>query len=284
MYTTWKMKKTVLDIEYIQKRAPFFKTRFGTYLLKKIFHWIDIDKVNQIHAKHCNLRGSAFTSAMLSDPMMDVRYKVHNKEILKQLPEGAFITVSNHPIGSLDGIILIDIFAAIRPDFRVMVNEILSLISAMEDNFVSVIPKTGDNQDANSRNINGIRLSLKQIKNGHPMGFFPAGAMSLYDKKHKKVRDLPWTHSVIRLIRKANVPVIPVYFDCVNSKFFYLLGRINWKIRVLRVAMEAFNKKGKTLHVYLGRPIPPEKIKSYQSDDDFADFLYDDTYNSKEKQ
>ena len=252
-----RMKKTVLDIDEVQRKVSFFKTRIGACLLKKLFHWTGMDKVNQIHANHYKLRGSDFTSAILNDPLMDVRYEVHNREILQQLPEGAFITVSNHPGGSLDGIILIDIFSSIRPDFRVMVNEILAHIAAMEDNFISVIPKTSDNQGSNKKNVNGIRLSYAQLKNGHPMGFFPAGAMSFYDKKQKKVKDLPWTHSVIRLIRKANVPVYPVYFDCINSGFFYRLGYINWKLRILRVAKEAFNKKGGTVHVYIGRPISP---------------------------
>ena len=276
------MKKNVLDIEDIQKKIPFLRSRLGAFLIKKIFHWIDIDKVNQIHSNHYELRGSAYTTAMLNDPLMDVKYEVHNKEILEQLPEGAFITISNHPIGSLDGIILIDIFAAKRPDFRVMVNEFLANISAMEDNFISVIPKTDDSTGGNNKNVNGIRLSLQQLRNGHPMGFFPAGAMSFYDRKQKRVRDLPWTHSIIRLIRKAKVPVIPVHFDCKNSNFFYFLGRINWKIRVLRVATEAFNKKGQTLHVYLGNPIQPENINSILNDDSLADFLYNHTYNTKE--
>ena len=78
------MKKTVLDLEEIQQIAPFFRTRLGAYLLKKIFHWADMDKVNRIHENHYKLRGSAFTSAMLSDPLMDVRYEVHNREILEQ--------------------------------------------------------------------------------------------------------------------------------------------------------------------------------------------------------
>ena len=275
------MKKTVLDIEDIQKKISFFKTRPGAYFLKKLFRWAAFDKVNHIHSNHYNLRGSAFTSAMLNDPLMDVSYEVHNREILEQLPDGAFITVSNHPIGSLDGIIRIDIFATVRPDFKVMVNEMLSYITAMEDNFISVVPKTDNNQGPNSKNTNGVRLSLSQIRNGHPMGFFPAGAMSFYNKKLKKVRDLPWTHSVIRIIRKANVPIIPVYFDCVNSGFFYRLGRISWKLRSVFVAREAFNKKGQTLHVYLGNPIPSETIISKLSDEDLANFLYNSTYDAK---
>ena len=115
------------------------------------------------------------------------------------------------------------------------------------------------------------------------MGFFPAGAMSFYDKKMKLVRDLPWTHSIVRLIRKANVQVIPVYFDCLNSKFFYWTGRISWKIRQFLVAIEAFNKKGRNLHVYLGQPIPSEKIQTIQDDSDLANFLYNSTYNTKDK-
>jgi putative hemolysin len=275
------MKKTVLDIEDFQRKSPLLKTRLGACFLKKIFHWMDIDKVNRIHASHCRLRGSAFTAAILNDPLIDVRYEVHNRKILRQLPPGAFATVSNHPIGSLDGIILTDIFASIRPDFRVMVNEVLAHISAMTDNFITVIPKTDDNTERNQKNVNGIRLSLSQLKNGHPVGFFPAGAMSFYNIKRKIVMDSPWTHGVIRLIRKAHVPVIPVYFDCLNSKLFYLLGRIHWKLRLLRVAKEAFNKKGQTLHVYLGAPIPPEKINQFADDTSLAHYLYQTTYEIK---
>jgi putative hemolysin len=275
------MKENVLDIEYFQRKNAFFKTRPGVYLLEKILHWTGMDLVNRIHARYYQLRGAAFTTAMLNDPLMNVRYEVHNREILQQLPGGAFITVSNHPVGSLDGIILADIFASRRPDFRIMVNEFLSHISAMEDNFIPVIPRTGDSQESSRRNVNGIRLSLEQLKNGHPVGFFPAGAMSFYDKKQKAVRDLPWTHGIIRLIRKANVPVFPVYFDCINSRLFYLLGRIHWKLRLLRVAKEAFNKKGRTLHVYLGNPLPPEKIARFEDDVALANFLYKSTYEVK---
>jgi putative hemolysin len=276
------MNPKVLDFKFFQEKAPVFKTRLGSWFLKKLFYWAEIDKVNKIHGNHCDLRGSAFTSAMLADPLMNVKYNVHNKEVLNTLPQGSFITVSNHPIGSLDGIILIDIFAKLRPDFKVMVNEILAHISAMSDNFISVIPRTGENQDPNQRNVNGIRLSLEQLHNGHPMGFFPAGAISFYNKKLEQVRDLTWGHSVIRLIRKAAVPVYPVYFDCLNSKLFYLWGTISWKLRLLCMAKEAFNKQGQTLDVHIGQPIAPEVIRDYRNDNELADFLCRTTYDSKQ--
>jgi putative hemolysin len=271
--------KKAYDIEYFQSVSPICNNKIVAFLVKKMMKWIDIEKVNEIYGRYCHLRGSAFTSAMLADPLMDVKYKIHNKERLDTLPEGSFITVSNHPIGSLDGIILIDIFASRRKDYKFMVNGILDNLEAMGDNFISVKPKTDNKITGNPANINGVRASLAWLKDGHPMGFFPAGAMS-FKNKNKQIRDLPWTHSVIRLIRKSNVPVYPIYFACQNTPFFYWLGKINWRIRTLRTATEAFNKRGKTLDIYIGQPIPPETIKQYTDDIELANFLYRSTYDS----
>lgn len=274
------MKKSVVDIDDLQKMVPFFKSRIGTWLGKLLIKWFSVDKVNRIHANHCHLRGAAFTSAILQDPLMDIKYQIHHAERLDTLPEGVFITVSNHPVGSIDGIILIDIMATRRPDFCVMVNGILTNIEAMEDNFIPVKPDS-NKKGADLRNVNGVRLSLERIKEGHPMGFFPAGAISFYDKQAKAIRDLPWTHSVIRLIRKTNVPVYPIHFDFANTRFFYWLGRISWKIRTLRIPAEAFNKKEKVLDVYIGEPIDLRLIRQIQDDTELARFLYEKTYNAK---
>ena len=236
------MKESVVDIHDLQEAAPFFKSRFGSFLGKVLIKWLSIDKVNKAHAHNCHLRGAEFTTALLNDP--------------------------------------IDIFASRRPDFKVMVNGVLTKIGAMGDNFVSVKPDS-NNQGANLKNINGVRISLQQLKEGHPMGFFPSGGIWMYNKKTKKIQDLPWTHSVIRLIRKAKVPVYPVYFDFLNSRFFYWLGRIDWRIRTLRIPAEAFNKRGRTVDVYIGEPVSPEEIQNIADDKDLAEFLYQRTYAAK---
>ncbi len=274
------MKKSVIDIHDLGEMLPFFKSKFGISLGKGLLKLFCVEKVNQVHSNSCHLRGAEFTSGLLKDPLINIKYRIHNEEILDHLPEGAFATVSNHPIGSLDGIILIDIFAARRPDFKVMVNGVLTKISAMADNFISVLPDS-NHQGANPKNINGVRLSLARMREGHPMGFFPAGAISFKNKKEKRICDHPWTHSVIRLIRKTNVPVYPVYFDFLNSKFFYFLGQIDWRIRTLRIPAEVFNKKGRIVDVYIGDPIPAEQIKAITDDNELADFLYTKTYGAK---
>ena len=274
------MKASVIDIYDLQEMASFFKSRFGTFLGKLLLKWLKIEKVNQAHSNSCHLRGAEFTSSLLKDPLIDIKYHLHNEEILDHLPDGAFVTVSNHPIGSIDGNMLIDIFASRRSDFKVMVNGVLTKIGAMEDNFVSVVPDS-KKQGPNIRNVNGVRLSLERLKEGHPMGFFPAGSISMYNKKTKKIQDLPWMLSVIRLIKKSKVPVYPVYFDFLNSNFFYWLARIDWRIRTIRIPAEAFNKRGRTVDVYIGEPISPEDILQFKDDNDLAEFLYKRTYDAK---
>ena len=274
------MKKTVVDIYDLQEMAPFFKGTIGTWLGKFLIRVLGVGKVNKVHARNCHFRGAEFTTALLKDPLIDLRYEVHNEEVLDHLPEGAFVTVSNHPIGSLDGIILIDIFASRRQDFKVMVNGVLTKIGAMDDNFISVVPDS-HKRGANPQNVNGVRLSLQRLKEGHPMGFFPAGAISFYNKDTKRVQDLSWAHSVVRLIRKSKTPIYPVYFDFLNSSFFYWLGRISWQIRTLRIPTEAFNKQGRKVDVYIGEPITPEEVAQIPDDKDLAKLLYARTYGAK---
>lgn len=274
------MKETVVDIDDLKELSPFFGTALGRLIGKAALKLFGVEKVNRVHKNSCQWQGAAFTTALLKDPEIDIKYQLHHAERLENLPEGAFITVSNHPIGSLDGIMLIDIMASRRPDFKVMVNGILSKIGAMKDNFIAVQPDT-KHQGGNSENMSGVKMCIRQLKEGHPLGFFPAGAMSFYDKKQKCVRDLPWTRSVIRLVQKANVPVYPVYFGFVNSKFFYWLGNVSWQLRTLRVIHEVFNKKGRTVDVYIGEPVPAETIRSFKSDAELGKYLYDLTYACK---
>lgn len=62
---------------------------------------------------------------------------------------------------------------------------------------------------------------------------------------------------------------------------FYWLGRIDWRIRTLRIPAEAFNKRGRTVDVYIGEPVSPEEIQNIADDKDLAEFLYQRTYAAK---
>ena len=77
------MKESVVDIHDLQDAAPFFRSRFGTFLGKLLIKWLSIDKVNKVHARNCHLRGAEFTTALLNDPLINVKYNLHNAEVLE---------------------------------------------------------------------------------------------------------------------------------------------------------------------------------------------------------
>ena len=120
------IKPMVLDYDDVCKMAPFFKGK--EKLVNKIFHWISVDKTNDFHQRNMHLSGPDFCHNIFD--YVGATLTVRNEHVLENLPEGAFITVSNHPFGSIDGMTLIDIIGHHRPDYKVMVNMILNKIGS----------------------------------------------------------------------------------------------------------------------------------------------------------
>jgi putative hemolysin len=265
------MKKTVVDVHFLEKISPYFRSKWGRRFARFLMHILAIDRVNWVYGRSCHFTGAAFAEGLLND--LGVDYRVGNAARLHHLPQGAFITVSNHPYGGLDGIMLIHLMAGIRPDYKVMVNEILTLIEAMDENFISVKPRVGNKTLSPTAGINGIRETLTRLQKGHPVGFFPAGAVSMFNLKNLRVRDREWQEGILKLIQLAKVPVVPIrFFDC-NSLFFYFLGLISWKIRSIRMPYEIFNKKGQRPRIGIGNIISAEEMAQFPDTKSLGDFL-----------
>ena len=155
-------------------------------LVDWLLHVLAVDKVNAVHSHCCDTPGPEFVKRLLFEEFHNT-LRIDNEAVLDNLPQGAFITVSNHPFGALDGIALIHIVASRRPDYKVMVNMILNHISAMRPNFIAVDPMASDNPEKRRVSVNGIREVMRRLKDGHPIGFFPAGAMSKTDRRGRPV-------------------------------------------------------------------------------------------------
>jgi putative hemolysin len=195
------------------------------------------------------------------------------------IPDGAFITISNHPCGHIDGISLIDLFGHIRPDYKVMVNQFLGRIEALSDNFICVTPTGSERNSPTKESIQGIKDSVAHIRNGGVLGVFPSGAVSDLSLKDGCIRDREWQEPLLRLIKKLNVPIVPVHFVDRNSNFYYFLGLIGWKVRLLRLVTEVFNKRGKRTRIAIGEIISPERQDEFNDLYSFGAFLRNKVYN-----
>lgn len=269
------IRPDVLNYDDIRRLVP--RLDGHEKLVNRLLHFLSVDKVNAVHAKCCDTPGPEFTRRLLFEEFR-IRLRIDNEQQLDHLPEGAFITVSNHPFGALDGITLIHLIGSRRPKFRVMVNMILNKISAMRPNFIAVDALASDDPKKRQVSVNGIRQALRQIRDGEPLGFFPAGAMSTVNWRGR-LQDREWQPTVLQLIQKARVPVIPIYFHGSNSWWFNFLGKVCWPLRSLRLPAEVWRKVGKEIHVSIGQPISPEEQAAHgASPEELGRFLREKTY------
>lgn len=249
-------------------------------LIDFLLRFLAIDKVNFVHGKYCDQLGVDFAKALAVE---EYKWNIttDNYDVLKQFPTGPFITVSNHPIGSYDGIILLYLVGKIRRDYKVMVNLILNKLGAMRPGFIAVDPQKSDDPEKRKITMHGMREAIQHVRGGHPLGFFPAGAISNVDWK-LNITDRPWQEVIIRLIRQLQVPVIPVYFHCKNSTFCNILGKVDWRLRTMRLPRELFSSYHKDVRVSFGDPISVETQNKFSTLQELGAFLREKTYELSE--
>lgn len=270
-----EIRPDVLNYDDLRKLVP--KLDGHEKLVNRLLHFLSVDKVNAVHAKCCDTPGPEFVRRLLFDEFK-IKLRIDNEDILDHLPEGAFITVSNHPFGALDGIALIHLIASRRPEFRVMVNMILNQIGAMRPNFIAVDAWSSPDPKKRQVSVNGIRQALRMLKEGEPVGFFPAGAMSKTDWRGN-LEDRPWQPTILQIIHRAKVPVIPIFFHGSNSWWFNFLGHAFWQGRSLRLPAEVWRKVGKEIHVSIGSPISPEEQAQHgATPEELGKYLRQQTY------
>ncbi|GBU06686.1 hypothetical protein AwDysgo_00170 [Bacteroidales bacterium] len=272
------MKDKLISIEDIKKLHPIFKKSYGERLAKILIRVLGLYNVNKIYDRAKYEKGTDIEDNMIEG--LGIHKKLHNIEVLEQFEGQAFITVSNHPYGHIDGISLVGEVAKKRADYKLMVNWVLGMIDIMGDHFIGVNPYSSGSM-AERSSTSGVKQCIMHLKENHPLGFFPAGAIS--KNKFTKIEDREWQESVIKLIKKSNVPVIPVFISGSNSWFFNFLDLVNWRLRSLRLCHELYNKKGKTIHLVFGEPIPAHEIKSFDDIKLLGEFLKNSTYKLKDR-
>ena len=266
----------LLTLKELESMSPVFRGGMGNAFGRTLMRMLSVDKVNDLYDRNSSYTGPDFAEKVLED--IDVHYDVIGVERLGRLPDGPFITISNHPYGSIDGVMLVDLFGHLRSDYKVMVNGFLSRIETLKDNFICVTPTGNERTAPTKESLRGIKEAIEHVRAGHPLGIFPSGAVSDLSLKDRCIRDRQWQEPVIRLIKKLRVPVVPVKFMDRNSDFYYSLGLIDWRVRLLRLPSEVFNKSGKRTRIRIGEPISPQEQDRYSDIDIFTGFLRSKIY------
>lgn len=261
-----------IDVEEILKskgirNAPKFLVKF----LKKIAHQ---DELNDLLYKCRGLEGAEFATKALE--ILNISYRLHNPENIPH-DKGRYIFASNHPLGGLDGLILISLIGKEMGDVRFVVNDLLMFVKPLEPIFVPV-SKFGKVNQGNADKINSAFESDAQ------MLYFPAGLCSRLIKG--EIVDLEWKKTFVTKAVEYNRDIIPIHFSGRNSPFFYRLAKvrkflgIKFNIEMMFLVDELFKQKGGTFDIHIRKVIPVSSITKEKNFKQWTEYIRNISYGS----
>ncbi|MGI9274616.1 MAG: lysophospholipid acyltransferase family protein [Endozoicomonas sp.] len=207
--------------------------------------------------------------------IFQVDYKVLSGALDSIPATGPSVVVANHPFGGIEGVALADLLLKVRPDVKVLTNELLCRIPDLQEIFIGV-DVLGNN--SRKHNMSAIEEARKWVEDGHLLLIFPAGEVSSFDFSLLQVTDPRWRNTAARIVRKTEASVTPIYIEGRNGLLFQTMGVINQRLRTIRLIRELLNKKGETLGFRVGQTLDRSALKNMDSDSALTNYMRLNTY------
>jgi putative hemolysin len=195
---------------------------------------------------------------------LNVSATVLGADLLSSAPQkGPLVIVANHPLGGLEGMLLTKMLLAVRPDLKVLTNEMLQIFPEFDGVFIGVDVL---NQSKQRENARGMLKVARHLSGGGALLVFPAGTVSGLQLPSFQISDAPWNPMITRLARKYEAPILPIYVGGRNSLSFYLAGCMGKKLRTLLLPRAMLNKSGTQVPVHVGALVPASDIQRLNED------------------
>jgi len=202
---------------------------------------------------------------------LDTKLAIHHGFNLKDIPSsGAIVFVANHPLGGLDGMLLAQMLLKIRPDLKVLTNEVLLAFPEFSELFIGVDVLNLKKQKQNAKGI--LKLSRHLANNGAAL-IFPAGIVSKIKLKDFSIQEQPWNPMVARLIKKHRTDCMPIYIHSQNRLAFYLSGHIHKRLRTALLGREMLAKKHTEIKITVGKIIPFNELLQAKDPQALTEYL-----------
>ncbi|MGD8175964.1 GNAT family N-acyltransferase [Marinimicrobium sp. ARAG 43.8] len=230
------------------RSAPLLR-RPTLSLLRKLAHE---NTINQFLSEHQTAQGIDFIERIFDH--FNFNYSVAQRERDNIPAEGRVVIVANHPIGSLDGLALIHLVSQVRPDVKIIANDLLNAFAPLRELLLPLDNMTG----------RAYRQSYKRIINAlhdeQAVIVFPAGEVSR--ARPTGIKDGTWRSGFLHFARKTQSPLLPVFIQAKNSWLFYSASAVFKPLATALLAHEMFNKRSAEIRFRVGETIPARALEA----------------------
>ncbi len=244
--------------------------------IKFVNKFVKFKKIKQIYQQHSDKKGLELIDSFLRELNLEV---VFDEKELKKIPEeGSFITVSNFPLGGLEGLLLLKMILPLRSDYKLLVNPYIHSVSFLKE-FTIPFGETGKN----SVGLKNIKKALDYLNQGGALGIFPATKVAAFNPTRSEIIDRKWNEKLVKLIKIAKVPVIPIFIQDTNRTLFHVLGMFHPIFQSFMLQNEILKKKDAQINVRIGKVITPDEIEKIPDLTQLSVFLRVNIYSLNKK-
>jgi len=222
---------------------PFFSA------IKKVIHESDI---NLFLEDKLYTGPFSFVESVLD--YFDFSYKFSSNQIENIPATGRVVIIANHPLGALDALSLIHLVKRVRPDIKIVANDVLTNIEQLKPILVGV------NTFGESISKQSVKEVFEALEKEEALIVFPSGEVSR--ARPNGIKDTQWQKGFLKFATKTMAPIVPIHINARNSTLFYTISSLNKRLSTILLAHEMFKQKEGSLEFTIGESIP---YKSYKT-------------------
>jgi putative hemolysin len=192
---------------------------------------------------------------------MGIRIDTPPDEIALIPKVGPLVVVANHPHGLVDGMVMAEMVARVRPDFRILTRSLLSGIPEIEE-FMIPVPFP---HEANAREL-GLEmrdLTMAHLKRGGAVILFPAGKVAMSDTWFGPAVEGEWNVFTHKIVRSSGATILPIRFTGQNSRAFQIANKLGDTPRQGLLLYEIKRALFKPQRPHIGAPIPASELDKW---------------------
>lgn len=268
--------------QLLRDRLPGLSRFIPRWFVKRLENLIRQDSLNSLLASNAGKEGAEFCRGILDS--LGITMKIRYPERMPPKENRRVVFVSNHPLGGLDGMALIDVVHRFYGgQVWFVVNDLLMAVKPLESVFLPINKFGGQHRDS-ARRID------EAFAGNDPILIFPAGLVSRYRKvpfngeMRWMVTDLEWKKTFVNKCVQYKRDVVPLFFSGVNSMDFYRKANlrkklgIKFNLEMTLLPREMLDSRGKTFTVTVGNLHPYSTLSGGRDAEGFARSLGSEVY------